>query len=126
MSRETANFKAAKNTIMQSKECYLIRNYLRKRKPRYLAGLMDLDKIETIRKTISEIEVVFLNPTNSVTENCIGVNAESVCPRSSDLQNILPHIASKFIKYRKDQSERKRDEVSARKPTFLWQRRKTD
>lgn len=126
MSKETANFEAAKNTIMQSKECYLIRNYLRKRKPRYLAGLMDLDKIETIRKTISEIEVVFLNPNIGVTEDCMDADVEVICPRSSDLQNILPQIASKFIKYRKDQSERKRDEVSARKPTFLWQRRKTD
>lgn len=126
MSKETANFEAAKNTIMQSKECYLIRNYLRKRKPRYLAGLMDLDKIETIRKTISEIEVVFLNPNIGVTEDCMDADVEVICPRSSDLQNILPQIASKFIKYRKDQSERKRDEVSTRKPTFLWQRRKTD
>lgn len=91
-----------------------------------MAGLIDSDKINIIRKTISEMEVVFLNPTNCVTDDCSKTNDETICPRSSDLQNILPQIASKFIKYRKDQSERKRDEVSARKATFLWQRRKAN
>lgn len=126
MFEQADNFKAAKNELLRSPQGFLIRNYLKKRKPRYLSKLIDTEKLAEVRKTISEIEVVFLNPNIGIVEDFMDADIEAICPRSSDLQHILPHIASKYIKYRKDQSERKRDEVSARKSTFLWQRRKKD
>ncbi len=94
------NFKAAKNRILFSPQCFLIRHYLKNNRPNFLKKITDKQKLEEIRKTISEIEVVFLNPQPA---DKIEDDKNKDYSRYIDLERLLPKYAKKFINYRKEQ-----------------------
>jgi hypothetical protein len=93
--------------IVASPGFYLAAKHLRKHSPIYLLTLMDKEKIEKVRKTISQTEVVFNNQKDNPEKQSFYLNSDN-CRRIDDLQNILPNEAKKFIKYRKEKSERAR------------------
>ncbi len=123
MSEQRGNFYEAEKEIMSLLESYLLRNYLKKRKPHYLIGIIDSHKLEATRKTISEIEVFFLD---TEPDNPCDYAIDKEDPRENDLKNHFPSQANKFINYRKEENERERNEVPARKTTFFWQRGKNN
>ena len=115
------NFNKIRKETISSQESYLLRNYLKKHKPHYLIGMADSLKLEKIRKTISNTEVVFLDLGMEPDSDCHDIDNTDL--RETDLTNHFPAQANKFINYRKVKNERERNEVSAKKSTFFWHRR---
>ncbi len=124
MSEKKDQVKENEKGINYSPEHFPLRNYFRKHKPYYLTCVSDNHKLETIRKTISETEVVLLSSKDDRPDNYDNASDSCGDQRETDLKNHFPSQANKFINYRrKEKNERERNEVPARKTTIFWQRR---
>lgn len=84
-----------------------LREILRRSKPRYIYAIEDKQKLEQIRKAISEHEIAFLNPEERQIPESQQIEHIKL-QKTLDITRACPEQAGKFIKQERKQNARNR------------------